>query len=411
MGYSATYDRIPLSVTVQEYLPLSSESGMLPPALSQELVERLNYCVEQMCHGRKESETLKRNEKNRLLSDVLDVLKETLGCVLSSGFAFKQSFGWKLAHLCLPSVHSTFELMHMFHDSLCQRCNEVEPHDIERMKRIIACLNQVFVQLSELVVELADIELLSRVMRTAPTGSSKSQADSVLYVYLADNSVPQLLTTQVMSHVTKAHKMCMSLQEFLIGLPLDSCKSSPTKLHEQIGGFLERFSADSVTALNRIKIFSKFSALIKRLCSITLIPLAFFEEAKAILQQILADLSPIFSALIAVLPTAPISTFVTEHAKYLAQVTEVIDTLTEQLAQCRVEEAATVSSIEWPYFALPFASVGEEGLSVEIIVDNAKKQVSAYMTAFSLRHFNLFYNALPVTLYLCLCCLRNCCVK
>lgn len=382
MGYSATYDRIPLSVTVQEYLPLSSESGMLPSALSQELVERLNYCVEQMCHGRKESETLKRNEKSRLLSDVLDVLKETLGCVLSSGFAFKQSFGWKLAHLCLPSVHSTFELMHMFHDSLCQRCNEVEPHDIERMKRIIACLNQVFVQLSELVVELADIELLSRVMRTASTGSSKSQADSVLYVYLADNSVPQLLTTQVMSHVTKAHKMCMSLQEFLIGLPLDSCKSSPNKLHEQIGGFLERFSADSVTALNRIKIFSKFSALIKRLCSITLIPLAFFEEAKAILQQILADLSPIFSALTAVLPTAPISTFVTEHAKYLVQVTEVIDTLTEQLAQCRVEEAATISSIEWLYFALPFASVGEEGLSVEIIVDNAKKQVSAYMTAF-----------------------------
>ena len=387
MGYNATFDRIPLSITIQEYLPLNSQSGMLTTTLSNELVGRLNYCIEKMRYGRKESETLKRNEKNRILSDVLEVLKETLGCVLSTGFSFEQSSGWKLAQLCLPSAHSAFELISMFNDSLYQRCNEVEPHDIERMKRIVTCFNQILVQLSELFVELSDIELLYKVIGAVPTNSTPSQANTKLYIYLADKSIPQLLITQVTSHVATAHKMCMALQEFLGGLPPDSCKSSPTKLHERISAFLERFSSDSMAALNRIKTFSKFSMLVEHLGSVTLISLSFFEEIKGILQRITKELSPIFSALETVLPGAPVSVFVTEHKRYFAQVTEVINTLTEQLSQCELEDAAIIPSVEWPYLILPFIADSEDNFSVEHLIHHTRSQVSTYMDTFSIAVF------------------------
>lgn len=383
MIYSATFDRIPLSVTIQEHLPLNSESGIFTATLSEELIGRLNYCVEQMCYGRKESETLKRNEKSRLLSNVLDVLKDTLGCVMLSGFSFEQSFGWKLSQLCLPSVHSLFELLHMFHDTLYQRCNEVEPHDIERMKRIVTCLNQILVQISELFADLSDIELLYKVMGMLSTDSIASHVDGVTYVCLADNSIPQLLSAQTTAHVATAHKMCLALQEFLTELPADSCKSSPIKLREQVSTFLDNFSNDSMTAINRIKLFSTFSMLMKRLGAVTLVPLAFFEETRTILQRILTELSPISSALKTILSDAAISIFVSEHATYFAQVTEVINTLKEQLSQCNMANKNLISSIEWPYFTVPFVSGNKEDLCIEYVIQNAQNQIRLYIDAFS----------------------------
>ncbi|TNJ30464.1 Midasin [Giardia muris] len=205
--HSSRLDRLTANMVVRKI-------EQMPQGLGH-IFNRLNYCVESLHFARQSSEKQTKNEKMRILADVLAVVREVLGVSDNNQSLPQARDAYLLTSLQSENVGNVVALIDEFTDAMANRSSEIEQ----------ATADQISWAVKHVFLRLWSLGRIHRFLSEIGTSHQSISTRGAEFVVASQVSFQEAMTS-VKNWAITTLKIQKNLQTYLTRLPSASIKDS-----------------------------------------------------------------------------------------------------------------------------------------------------------------------------------------